>query len=244
MSSRSVLPGVRPAAATGVRRWLAAAAAALLAGCAGVPTMQGEVTRFHRWTAAEPLTFAFRREAAQVDSLEHRSYEALVRERLRALGFVEAEAAGARYRVGFDYGATPVPFRVVEYWPAWGWGPFGAWPGPLPHYRYRGVDPWFGVPPMPITRDTTVFRHVLRVDLFDERAPAPSERKVFESSAVAFAATESMPRLMPGLVAAALSDFPGESGTSRTVTVPLAVPGAVPAGPPPASSPPTPTPTR
>ncbi len=65
----------------------------------------------------------------------------------------------------------------------------------------------------------------LRIDLFDVRVePAPG-RKVWEARVSAFAASESTPRLMPGLVEAAFAGFPGDSGTSQRVEVPLPVPG-------------------
>jgi hypothetical protein len=100
-----------------------------------------------------------------------------------------------------------------------GWGP-GPWIGPRPFAPYWRYDPW-AFQPMPISRDVTQFRHELRLDLYDVRVePAPG-RKVFESRAVSMASSESMPRLMPGLVAAVLEGFPGESGSTQRVEVPL-----------------------
>jgi hypothetical protein len=216
--------------ATRVGRALAVAALALAAGCASTPSMRSEVVRFHAWEAAEPLTFALRAPEPSTGSLELRSYQQLLRERLVALGFVEADPAGARYQVAMEIRVVAEPRRVTEYWPPggpWmgptGWGP-GPWLGPRPGYPFWRYDPWWGFPPAPISFDTTLFRHELRVDLFDVRVePAPG-RKVWESRAVAFAASESTPRLMPGLVAAAFADFPGESGSTRRVDVPLPVP--------------------
>lgn len=192
-----------------------------LGACSTLSTLHGEVTRLHRWTAAEPLTFAFDRTEAQSDGLEHRSYESRVRDRLVALGFVPADPDAARYRVVLDWSATPVPMVVTDSLWAWGGWPYGAWPGPLPHHRYRGIDPYWLGPPMTVSRTTTAFRHVLRIELHDARAPRPEDRRVWESSASALAATEAMPRLMPGLVDAALAEFPGDSGTSRPVAVPV-----------------------
>ena len=212
-------------------RWLASIAwALLLAGCASAPTLRSEVVRFHAWQGAEPLSFAFRPTALQAGSLEHRSYEQLVRERLLALGFFEADAAVARYRVALDYRATPEPFRSTEYWPPVPmgtipgvWGP-GPWLGPRPYYPYGRYSPWWGVPPTPIVRESTVYRHQLRVDLVDTRAGAQAGGTVFESRASAIASIESMPRLMPGLVAAVFLEFPGENGSTRRVEVPLPEP--------------------
>ncbi|MCX7230684.1 MAG: DUF4136 domain-containing protein [Burkholderiales bacterium] len=207
-----------------LRRGLLAVMAAGLAACASAPVMRSEVLRFHAWQPAEPMSFAIRTAAPASGTLEHRSYEGLLRERLLALGFVEAPAAVARFQVEFAYVASSEVRRFTDsYWPmampGYGFGP-GPWlarPG-APYWRY---DPLWGMPPMPVVRDETVVRHELRVDLFDVRAEAPPGRKVWESRAAAYAPTESLPRLMPGLATAVFSAFPGESGSTTRVDVPL-----------------------
>lgn len=187
--------------------------------------MRGEVTRFHAWRAEAPLTFSFAPTVEQAASLEHRSYEQLVRSRLLALGFSEAATDGARYRVVMTWQVTPEARRVTEYWPSpYGFGPmWSPWYGPRPYggSMWR-ADPWWGLGPVPVSHEVTLFRHELRVDLFDRRvAEAPGGRKVHESRATTFARTESMPRLMPALVEAVFADFPGESGSTRSVEIPL-----------------------
>jgi hypothetical protein len=195
---------------------------ALAAGCASSPTMRSDVVRFHAWQSAEPFSFAMRAPEPPTGSLEQRSYQQRVRERLTALGFVETDAASARYQVAMEIRVAPEPRRVTEYWPPigpYGWVP-GPWIGPRYGYPWR-YDPWWGMPPAPIAYDTTTVRHELRIDLFDVRVePAPG-RKVWESRAVAYAASESTARLMPGLIAAAFAEFPGENGATRRVEVPL-----------------------
>ena len=214
----------RPAFAAGLRAAAIALASLVLAACAGPPTMRGEVVLFHEWRAAEPMSFAIRTTPPTAGSLEHRSYEALLRERLLALGFVEAPPAVARFHVEFAYAAVGEARRYTDpYWPP-GWQGSGFGPGPwlarpgVPYWRY---DPLWGMPPMPVVRDETVVRHELRVDLFDVRVEPVPGRKVWESRAAAYAQTESMPRLMPGLATAVFSVFPGESGSTRRVDVPL-----------------------
>jgi hypothetical protein len=211
-----------------LRRLALAAVAAMAVGCASPPAMRGEVTRFHAWRAEAPLTFAFAPTAAQAASLEHRSYEQLARARLLALGFTEAARDGARYRVEMTWQVTTEPRRVTEYWPSpYGFGPaWTPWQGPRP---YGGglwrADPWWGLGPVPISYDVTLFRHELRVDLFDRQPREAVARKVYESRATTLARTESMPRLMPALVQAVFDDFPGESGSTRSVEIPLSQAG-------------------
>ena len=196
----------------------------LLTACASPPVLRSEVVRYHTWQADPPLTFVFRRTPAQAASLEARSYEALVRERLLGLGFTEVEGAGARYQVAVDWQATAESRRVTDWTTPFGYGPwgYGGWGVPRGYYgpawRY---DPWWGMPPIPVSRDLTVVRHELRVDLFDVRLEPVPGRKVHEARAVAYADGESFPRVMPGLVGAVFSSFPGESGTTQRIEAPL-----------------------
>jgi hypothetical protein len=204
-------------------------AALVLAGCTAAPVLRTEVTRFHQWEAAEPRTVAFRRDGPLAQTLEHRSYERLVAGRLAALGFAEAEPGVARYQVAFSYQAVGEPGRVTEFWTPGGFGPgyaYGPWLGPRPMYpfAYGRFDPLWAMPPVPMSRDVVLWRHELKLDLFDTRSDPPAGRKVYESRAVAVADSQALPRLMPGLVAGALADFPGTSGETRRLEVPLPEP--------------------
>jgi len=216
MNASTCAVPLRRAAAAGAL----GAAVLLAAGCAGVPSVPGEVTRFHRWENAEPRTVAVRTDPQRAGSLEHASYEAHLRERLVALGFAAAPLAEARYQVSLEVSATPEPRRVVDMWmpgfhgPAPGWGGWG--PGFHPYSRF---DPWWGFPPAPIVTDLTVWRHDVRVDLWDMRVGPAGGSKVFEATATASAQSEALPRLVPGLVDALLSGFPGPSGVTNRVEV-------------------------
>ena len=231
---QDAVPNCRAAAAAIVRGTLGRAtllAACLfgtlaLAGCMSPPVLRTEVTRFHQWESAEPLTVAFRRDGPQAQTLEHRSYERLVAQQLAALGFEPVESGVARYRVDFSYQAVGEPGRITDYWAPGGFGPghaFGPWLGPRPSYPFPHgrFDPLWSMPPVPMIRDVTLWRHELKLDLFDTRSDPPAGRKVYESRAVAVAESQAMPRLMPALVAAALADFPGTSGETRRLEIPL-----------------------
>jgi len=216
-------------ASTGVMLFRRAATAGALGivgllttGCAGVPSVPGEVTRFHRWENAEPRTVAVRADPQRAGSLEHASYEAYLRERLAALGFSAAPLPEARYQVSLAVSATPEPRRMVDMWTP-------VFPGPLPRwggwgsgsYPYSRFDPWWGMPPAPIVTDLTVWRHDVRVDLWDMRVGPAGGSKVFEATASAVTQSEALPRLVPALVDALLSGFPGPSGVTLRVEVPL-----------------------
>lgn len=202
------------------------ALAAVLAGCASTPTMRAEVTRFHRFESQPPRTFAIGTASAQASSLEYRSYADLVRQQLIALGFTEANAEAARYRVEFDTQVTADLNRSWAMGPAYGaygW-PDGPWPGPgrpLP-YRWPAYPGGWGVPAVAIPMDVTVWVHTLRMTIIEALPVAGmSPRPVFESNAVARALEPALPRLMPGLVEAVFRGFPGMDGTTQVIEVPL-----------------------
>jgi hypothetical protein len=197
------------------------AVAALAGGCAGIPTVTGEVTRFHRWENAEPRTFSIRADPERAGSLEYASYEAHLRTRLATLGFAVARPAEARYHVSLGFSASPEPRRVVDAWaPGPYYGPYSPWLGPgVP--AYRRFDPWWGFQPVPIVTDLTVWRHDVRLDVWDVRVGPAGGSKVFEATASAVAGSEALPRLVPALVDALLSGFPGASGVTQRIELPL-----------------------
>jgi hypothetical protein len=211
---------------------------AALAGCASSPVpMRADVTAFHQWQAAEPLSYAFRRTADQQQSLEHRSYETLVAQQLASLGFREEPQALARYQVALRP-STSVrreqriehPFHPAPY-PGWGpgfgpgfWGqgygyggPYG-WPGFWGPARlgYGLPDPWLWGPP--VVRELDWATHMLRVDIYDMRSDG---QKAYEGSVTTTGLRLALPEAMPALVAALFSDFPGPSGQPRRVDVDL-----------------------
>jgi hypothetical protein len=200
---------------------------AALGGCAAVPSaVRTDVTTFHEWQNAEPLTFAFRRTAEQQQSLEHLDYEAQVGVRLQSLGFRPEPAGSARYLVGVSHSTTTHVQRRV--YPGFGghWAfprhPYGSPPmfaDPWFWGPSMFADPWFWGPPMPMYSDVPVSVHALRVDLFDTRVGGAAQGKVFESTARTAGTYGGLPAVMPALVAAVFADFPGPSGRTREVVV-------------------------
>jgi hypothetical protein len=209
---------------TAVSAIAVAAFAVLLGGCATTATVRTDVTTFHQWENAEPLTFSFRRAAGEQQSLEHLDYERQVAERLQALGFRPAADGAARYQVGIGYSTNTQLQRHAEYpfhpyYPPFGglWG----WPRPVYGAGFMYHDPWlWGAPMMPLARDVPVAVHTLRVDLFDMQGGIGQGRKVWESRADV-ASGRGLPAAMPALVASVFAEFPGPSGRTRPVRVEL-----------------------
>lgn len=201
-----------------IRRWLVGAAAAatlLLAGCA--TPMRGQLTAFHEWPADAPRTYRFVRSEAQRESLEHATWERLLRAELARAGF--REAASPRFAIGFDYRVTRQLSRVVDAYPG-GFHPYfwwGAW-GPHGGVSLGGPFPWWGPGWYPVERDRVWYAYRLRIEIEDLAARPP--RRVYEGTAVSDGLDPAPADVLPLLARAVLGDFPGPSGVTRRVEVP------------------------
>jgi hypothetical protein len=199
--------------------YLLLSALILLTGCAS--TLRSEVTSFQRWpadaapvNAAAQATYSFKRVGKQGESLEHKSYEDLVRTELGALGLKEATTGSGRFQISLDYGVNtrtekrrePIWDHGYTYWhppsyhPTFGWRP-----------GYYAPDPWGPrvVGYQTVSRDVST--HRLRLDI------AEGANKVFEASALLNDSTRSMPRAMPWLIKSVFDQFPGGNGQVRVI---------------------------
>jgi len=201
------------------RRWLAgvvAGLAVLLAGCA--TPLRGQLTAFHEWPADAPRTYQFVRTAAQRDSLEHATWERTMRAELARAGF--QEAANPRFSIGFDYRVSRQFGRFVEAYPMvqpyfW-WGTWGSRGG----VSIGGPWPWWGPGYYPVEYDRAWYEYRLRIEIDDLAARPP--HRVYEGTAVSDGVDSANPaEVLPLLARAILGDFPGPSGVTRRVEVPV-----------------------
>jgi Domain of unknown function (DUF4136) len=187
--------------------------ALLLAGCAS--TLRSDVTSFQQWPAnTAGATYAFARIGKQGESLEHKTYEDLVRAELGRLKLVPVPAgSAARFSVSLDYGIATQTVRSREpvwddriYWhPPYYHGTLGWRPG------YWARDP-FGpsvVGYKTIYRDVSTRR--LRLDISEGSA------KVFEASATSSGSGKALAAVMPFLVRSVFEGFPGTNGQVRVI---------------------------
>jgi hypothetical protein len=187
----------------------------LLAGCA--TPIRSDLTVFHEWPAEAPRTYRFAANQEQLGSLEHASYRSLIRGELARVGFAESNTP--RFEVRFDYEITPRVDRLVEYaspyyfqpWFGFGtWGSHGGlsfsapWPGWGGTYAVERQQTWYGY----------------RLELVITDLAAAGKR-VFEATAVTGGSTESIAPAMPYLARSVFADFPGRSGLTRRVEVPV-----------------------
>jgi hypothetical protein len=216
-----------------------AAAPALLAlgGCAtGVPA---QVTRFQQMPAPQGQTFAIQAaDPADRGGLEFAQYADLVRRHLTAQGYSEASSPGAAsLLVSLEYGVDEGKQEIVRRpgfargFGAYGpYGPYGYSPygyGYRPYWsrfgyagRYRSPfyygwdDPFWGSPYGELDA-YTVYTSFLDLDI----KRAADGQSVFEGTARARSRTDNLQVLVPNLVEAMFTRFPGNSGETVKITV-------------------------
>ena len=197
---------------------LPAVTLALLVGCA--PTFEARVARFSALPAPAGQSFTIQpRDAANLGGLEFATYANLVRQRLLAIGMTEAPTpAGASLTVLLDYNIGP-PREKVQSRP--GVGGFGGWGGGLGGwnggwggwgwnpYWGGGFGGWGG------TEVYSVTQYNVTLAMKIERAA--DKASVFEGRAETISTTNNMTRLVPNLVTAIFTNFPGNSGETVRV---------------------------
>jgi hypothetical protein len=190
---------------------------ALLLGACTTPVVQADVTRFHTLGPAPvPGSFTIVPDAAQVGSLEFQDYAAQVADALAAKGWqpVPPGKGGADALVGIHWGVG-APNTVTWQSPSSvysgvGWGPRAAW--------YGGG--WYDPFPYWETRSVTTYPRWLAMEMTD--AHAAGHKVLFEGRAVAEGSNREIAPVMPYLVKALFTGFPGSTGTTVRVEVPVA----------------------
>ena len=181
------------------------AAAALLAACA--PTFEARVARFSALPTPPAKTFYVEpANAAYVGGLEFAAYANLVKQQMLANGFSEVVTPGAaEVTVLLDYVVGPPRERIQTRpaanigwgggWGGGGWG--GGWGG-----GFNGG--WNQQEIYSVTEFNTVMA-IKMLRTADKQA-------MFEGRAETNSRTNNLPALMPNLVRAMFTRFPGTNG--------------------------------
>lgn len=217
------------------RRLKQASVPLILAGLAACATpFNANVTRFQtQLPAPQGQSFAVVAEdPALAGGLEFSQYASHVAAQMQRLGYTQAASPqDANLLVRFDYGVDRGRERVRRtgfsdpfYSPWYGYSPFG-YRGGWGHRRlgyggfYRG-GPWafgFHDPFFDGGYDSyTVYTSEIEMKI-DRRADS---QRLFEGKAQALSTSNRLQYLVPNLVEAMFTDFPGESG--RTVRISVA----------------------
>lgn len=203
-------------------RMVAAPAIALMAlsGCA--TGFNANVARFQQLPPAQGESFTIVPEdSAKAGGLEFAHYADLVAQQMSRFGYVRAaDPAAAQLVVRVDYtvdqgrervrttGYAPDPFFYGGY-PGYGFG--GGWRG---RWGYGFNDPFlFGGYPQ--VDSYTVYGSVLKLRI----DKSGSGKALFEGTASAQSLSNKLTYVVPNLIDAMFTNFPGNSGEDVRVTV-------------------------
>ena len=195
----------------------AGVATAALAACA--PSFNADVSRFQaQLPAPQGQSFAVVAEDPSLaGGLEFALYADLVAAEMAQLGYTRAASPEtANMLVRFDYGVDNGRERVRTNGfagdPYFGrWGGFGGY-GFRRAYAFGFYDPFLAAPQV---RSFTVYTSDIQLKIDNT---ATGER-LFEGSAQAVSRSNRLQSLVPNLVDAIFTDFPGSNGETLRITI-------------------------
>lgn len=185
---------------------------------------RADVARFQSMPAPQGQTFFI--EAADPRNrggLEFSQYAGLVSQRLASHGYRPASSrAGANLVVTLDYGVDSGKEKIVTRPGYGGFGfsrfghPWGPW-GYRSAFHYGWHDPfWWDPWGYPEIDSYTYYTSHLNMTI----NRAGDGQRLFEGKARARSRTDSLPALVPNLVEAMFTNFPGRSGEEVKITIP------------------------
>lgn len=210
------------------RARIAAAGLLMLALAACATPFNANVSRYAtQLPAPEGQSFAVvADDPALAGGLEFSQYAGLVSQRMQALGYVPAASAdSATMVVRFDYGIDKGRERVRStprysydpFWGPWygyyGYGRGGYWrPYRSGLWGYGWYDPWFDNDRY---ESYTVYTSGISLKI-DRKADGV---RLFEGKAEAVSTSNRLQYLVPNLVEAMFTNFPGNSGETVRISV-------------------------
>ncbi|MGL4540973.1 MAG: DUF4136 domain-containing protein [Polymorphobacter sp.] len=217
-----------------VKILFAAAALTLVSACA--PTFTAQVARCQVLPPPAGQSFTIAPlDPSKVGSIEFATFAGYVRRGLIDAGFVEAPMpANATIIAKFDYavGVGPTQINSTSAWGsgcagAWGCGSnWGAGAGWGRYGGFGGWGGWGGGWGAPVVYSTNTFNSFVELHI-DRTADKAS---LFEGRAQANTTRSDITFLVPNLVRALFTDFPGVSGQTLTIRFDPSQPPAPAAG--------------
>jgi hypothetical protein len=217
-------------------KYLAPVAVLALSACA--TPFQANVSRFQAMPAAQGQTYAIRSDNPRLEGgLEFQNYANLVAQQLNSFGYTRAsDEKSANLVVSLDYGVDRGREKVRSVpGSGFGYGGFGHYGG----FGYGGYGGGFGRPYYGFGRrafmygfydpflfddyDRTESYTVYSSQLDMKIARRGSNERVFEGTAKAMSMDDDLTTLVPNLIEAMFTGFPGNSG--ETVKITVAPPG-------------------
>jgi len=208
----------------------AASPLALLVLGACAQSFDARVNRFSMLPPpAQGETFTIQAEEQQLQgSIEFRSYAQLVAQQLERFGYRQAtDPRAANLVVSLDYFVDNGRERVTTtpgftgWGPGWGWGwggwgRWGRWGFYDPFWGPGFAGGWGGAGWGPEVRSYTVYNSQLRMEINRTN----SGERLFEGTARATSRNDDLPWLVPNLIEAIFTGFPGNSGETIKVRIP------------------------
>ena len=206
--------------------WFAAPAIALmtLAGCAA--PFQANVARFQRLPDAQGQTFTVVADDPRLaGGLEFGQYAGLVAQHLNQVGYTQAtDPATANLvvhiRYDVDNGQEKIRSNGFGYDPFYrGWGPYwgGGW-GWRGRYYSGFYDPWLFGPGGGYNDISSYTVYTSKLEMRIDRMV--DGVRLFEGTATARSLSNKLTYLVPNLVDAMFTGFPGSSGEDVKITLP------------------------
>lgn len=194
-----------------------AASVLVLSGCASRVT--SDVTTFHEQVMPAGETIrVIPADPENNGSLEFRSYAARISDELRKIGYTPIDDASTNTDLvaEVDYAVAPGPTQVYsdnsQSYARYYFG-FGRYYNP----RYFGMyDPFYD--PLwnqPQVYSTPTYQRSLEMNIVD----SDRQERVFEGRVESNGLESALPEVMPYLITAMFENFPGESGTTKLVTI-------------------------
>lgn len=210
-------------------------AGVLLGLSACVQGFRADVARFQQMPAPQGQTFSIvASDPALSNSLEFAQYASLVRGELARVGYIPASGNAADLVVRMDYGVDTGRERIrrsSNFYDPFGYDPFyyGAYRGGFYRpqvirtrrgYRYVGgfYDPFLFGPSYSGFNDVTSYTvYTGRLDLAIEGRDG---QRLFEGNAMAQSRDNDLTYLVPNLVEALFTGFPGNNAEKVRITLP------------------------
>lgn len=208
-----------------------AAAVVLLAALAAcTSTFRADVSRFQsQLPAPAGQTFAVVADDPQLaGGLEFSQYARLVEARMARLGYTPAAPEQANLLVRFDYGVDRGRERIQSTGFGGGYGAFGPWYGyrglGYGRFGYGGFGGWGGGPWRYGWYDPFFDNGIQSYTIYTSGISLKIDRRadnarLFEGQAEAVSTSNRLQYLVPNLVEAMFTDFPGNSGETVRITV-------------------------
>jgi Domain of unknown function (DUF4136) len=221
--------------------WTVALIALFLGACAS--SIRSDVTRFNTLSAPRGETFiVIAKNKARDGSLELMSYAARVSERLQIEGYVPVGEGTPDLIVTVDYGVSEpledysvrrsAPYFGSTYFGGrYGYNPYYYYPYYNPYYYSSYYDPFYGFyggtyglgsfyyNRYSYLYDTWDYRRIVYERVFEMAIQKSAGPFVFEGRAVSIGSSKDLPKVMPLMIDALFSEFPGENGSTVRVTI-------------------------